>query len=71
METHDSLPRRRRYLDRARHHRSKKTVYIGKKYKKGKYIFNLSPKGNLKEAGKNLYKILRKMGPLFRFLKAI
>ncbi len=36
-------------------------IVFGKKYKKGKYIFNLSPKGNLKEAGKNLYKILRKV----------
>ena len=36
-------------------------IVFGKKYKGGKYIFNLSPRGNLKEAGKNLYKILRKV----------
>ena len=27
-------------------------IVFGKKYKGGKYIFNLSPRGNLKEAGK-------------------
>ena len=34
-------------------------IVFGKKYKKGKNIFNLSNKSNLKEAAKNLYKILR------------
>tara|TARA_Y100000590_G_scaffold427832_1_gene538474 strand:- start:5434 stop:6387 length:954 start_codon:yes stop_codon:yes gene_type:complete len=36
-------------------------IVFGKKYKKNKYTFNLSPKGNLSEAGKNLYKVLRKI----------
>ena len=36
-------------------------IVFGKKYKRRKYIFNLSSRGNLKEAGKNLYKILRKV----------
>ncbi len=36
-------------------------VVFGKKYKKDKNIFNLSAKGDLKEAAKNLYKILRKI----------
>jgi L-threonylcarbamoyladenylate synthase len=34
-------------------------IVFGKKYKKGKNIFNLSYKSNLNEAGKNLYRILR------------
>ncbi|MDA7606476.1 L-threonylcarbamoyladenylate synthase [Pelagibacteraceae bacterium] len=34
-------------------------IVFGKKYKKGKNIFNLSYKSNLNEAAKNLYKILR------------
>ena len=34
-------------------------IVFGKKYKKGKNIFNLSNKSNLKEAAKNLYKTLR------------
>jgi L-threonylcarbamoyladenylate synthase len=34
-------------------------IVFGKKYKKGKNIFNLSHKSNLNEAGKNLYRILR------------
>ena len=40
-----------------------KTAFIvfGKKYKKGKNIFNLSQNDNLKEAAKNLYKTLRKI----------
>jgi len=36
-------------------------IVFGKKYKKGKNIFNLSYKGDLKEAGKNLYKTMRKI----------
>ena len=36
-------------------------IVLGKKYKKTKNVFNLSYKGDLKEAGKNLYKILRKI----------
>ena len=36
-------------------------IVFGKKYKRGKNIFNLSYKGNLKEAGKNLYKTMRKI----------
>ena len=34
-------------------------IVFGKKYKKGKNIYNLSYKSNLNEAAKNLYKILR------------
>ena len=34
-------------------------IVFGKKYKKGKNIFNLSYKSNLNEAAKNLYKTLR------------
>ena len=34
-------------------------IVFGKKYKKGKNIFNLSYKSNLKEAARNLYKMLR------------
>jgi L-threonylcarbamoyladenylate synthase len=34
-------------------------IVFGKKYKKGKNIFNLSYKSNLNEAAKNLYRILR------------
>ena len=36
-------------------------ITFGKKYKKTKNVFNLSYKGDLKEAGKNLYKTLRKI----------
>ena len=36
-------------------------IVFGKKYNKGKNIFNLSYKGNLKEAAKNLYKTMRKI----------
>ena len=34
---------------------------FGKKYKKTNNVFNLSRRGDLKEAGKNLYKMLRKI----------
>ena len=34
-------------------------IVFGKKYKKGKNIFNLSKKSNLNEAARNLYKTLR------------
>ena len=34
-------------------------IVFGKKYKKGKNIFNLSYKSNLNEAARNLYKTLR------------
>jgi L-threonylcarbamoyladenylate synthase len=34
-------------------------IVFGKKYKKGKNIFNLSYKSNLNEAAKNLYRLLR------------
>tara|TARA_B100000700_G_scaffold308917_1_gene387235 strand:- start:1382 stop:2323 length:942 start_codon:yes stop_codon:yes gene_type:complete len=36
-------------------------IVFGKKYKSGKNIFNLSKKGDLKEAGKKLYKTLREI----------
>ena len=36
-------------------------IVFGKRYKKSKNLFNLSKKGNLKEAGKNLYKTFRKI----------
>ena len=36
-------------------------IVFGKKYKKGRNIFNLSIGGNMEEAGRNLYKTLRKI----------
>ncbi len=36
-------------------------IVFGKKYKKRKNMFNLSQRGNLEEAAKNLYKTLRKI----------
>ena len=39
-------------------------IVFGKKYKMKKNMFNLSKKGNLKEAAKNLYKVLRKIKKL-------
>ena len=36
-------------------------IVFGKKYKKGKNIFNLSHKGDLKQAAKNLYKTMRRI----------
>jgi len=36
-------------------------VVFGKKFKKEKNYFNLSKKGNLKEAANNLYKIMREI----------
>ncbi len=39
-------------------------IVFGKKYKNGKNIFNLSSKSDLKEAGKKLYKTLRKIKKL-------
>jgi len=36
-------------------------IVFGKKYKRGKNIFNLSNKTNLEEAARNLYKTLRKI----------
>ena len=36
-------------------------IVFGKKYRNKKHFFNLSKKGNLNEAGKNLYKTLRKI----------
>tara|TARA_B100000424_G_scaffold49994_1_gene35327 strand:+ start:116 stop:394 length:279 start_codon:yes stop_codon:yes gene_type:complete len=39
-------------------------IVFGKKYKMRKNMFNLSKKSNLKEAAKNLYKVLRKIKKL-------
>ena len=39
-------------------------IVFGKKYKSGKNIFNLSKKGDLREAGKKLYITLRKIKKL-------
>ncbi len=39
-------------------------IVFGKKYKNAKDIFNLSKNGNLKEAGRKLYKTLRKIKKL-------
>tara|TARA_B100001029_G_scaffold17300_1_gene11553 strand:- start:1184 stop:2125 length:942 start_codon:yes stop_codon:yes gene_type:complete len=39
-------------------------IVFGKKYKRGKNIFNLSEKSNLDQAAKNLYKTLRKIKKL-------
>ena len=36
-------------------------IVFGKKYKKAKNVFNLSKSGNINEAGKKLYKTLRKI----------
>ena len=36
-------------------------IVYGKKYKRNKNFFNLSKKGDLKEAASNLYKIMRKI----------
>ena len=36
-------------------------IGVGKKFKGGKNYFNLSKKGNLKEAANNLYKTMRKI----------
>ncbi len=36
-------------------------IVFGKKYKKARNVFNLSPNSSLKEAAKNLYKTLRKI----------
>jgi len=36
-------------------------IVFGKKYNKNKNVFNLSKKGSLREAGKNLYKTFRKI----------
>ena len=36
-------------------------IVFGKKYKKNKNYFNLSKKGDLKEAAANLYKTMRKI----------
>ena len=36
-------------------------IVFGKKFRKSKYIFNLSKKGNLEEAGRNLYQTFRKI----------
>ncbi len=36
-------------------------IVFGKKYNKGRNVFNLSQKGNLNQAAKNLYKTLRKI----------
>jgi len=36
-------------------------IVFGRKYKKARNVFNLSPNSSLKEAAKNLYKTLRKI----------
>tara|TARA_Y100001970_G_scaffold25123_1_gene29998 strand:+ start:2636 stop:3577 length:942 start_codon:yes stop_codon:yes gene_type:complete len=47
-------------------------IVIGKKYKNRRNIFNLSKRGNLKEAGKKLYKTLRKIKKLgYKKIKVI
>ena len=47
-------------------------IVIGKKYKNRKNIFNLSKRGNLKEAGRKLYKTLRKIKKLgYKKIKVI
>ena len=46
-----------------RKYREKNQAFIGfgKKFKGGKYRFNLSKNGNLTEAANNLYKTMRKI----------
>jgi L-threonylcarbamoyladenylate synthase len=46
-------------LDQIRAKNNEAFIVFGKKYKKGKNIFNLSYKSSLNEAAKNLYRILR------------
>ena len=46
-------------LNQKRAKKNEAFIVFGKKYKKGKNIFNLSYKSNLNEAAKNLYKTLR------------
>ena len=47
-------------------------IVFGKKYKTGKNIFNLSKKGDLREAGRNLYKTMRKIKNLgYKKIKVI
>ncbi len=46
-------------LNQKRAKKNEAFIVFGKKYKKGKNIFNLSCKSNLNEAAKNLYKTLR------------
>ena len=47
-------------------------IVIGKKYKNRRNIFNLSKRGNLKEAGRKLYKTLRKIKKLgYKKIKVI
>ena len=41
--------------------RQQALIGLGKKFKTGKNYFNLSKKGNLKEAANNLYKTMRKI----------
>tara|TARA_B100000795_G_scaffold120372_1_gene89585 strand:- start:150 stop:1103 length:954 start_codon:yes stop_codon:yes gene_type:complete len=46
-------------LNQKRAKKNEAFIVFGKKYKRGKNIFNLSCKSNLNEAAKNLYKTLR------------
>ena len=46
-------------LNQKRAKKNEAFIVFGKKYKRGKNIFNLSYKSNLNEAAKNLYKTLR------------
>ena len=46
-------------LNQTKARRNEAFIVFGKKYKKGKNIFNLSYKSSLNEAAKNLYRVLR------------
>ena len=46
-------------LDQTKTKTNEAFIVFGKKYKRGKNIFNLSRKSSLNEAAKNLYRILR------------
>ena len=48
-------------MNRKNAEKNQALIVFGKKFKTGKNYFNLSKKGNLKEAANNLYKTMRKI----------
>ena len=48
-------------MNRKNAEKNQALIVFGKKSKTGKNYFNLSKKGNLKEAANNLYKTMRKI----------
>ena len=49
------------YLNKKPKHSNHAYIVFGKRFKSSKNYFNLSKKGDLKEAAANLYKIMRKI----------